>query len=146
MLRFKATICYLHYCKPEARSAALLATFSISPLSYTEYILYILFLLFLLFLLSPLSLLSYPQCTKVREGDDQQLRISPYTAASFARLICHSLRFLKLDRPHVLKVGSVRFVVCIRVYCARMCDAPQVSVHICLFPFLSSLSCSLLIA
>lgn len=45
------------------------------------------------------------QYSKVGEGEEQQLRVSPYTTASFARLLCHSLRFLKLDMSHFQQVG-----------------------------------------
>ncbi|CAM9285124.1 unnamed protein product [Scytosiphon promiscuus] len=41
-------------------------------------------------------------CPKVLEGGQQQVRVSPYTPASFARLLSHSLRFLKLDKSHSL--------------------------------------------
>ena len=53
---------------------------------------------------SPLSPSVAPQCPQIGHGDERQVRSSPYTAASFARLLSHSLRFLKLDLTHALKV------------------------------------------
>lgn len=54
------------------------------------------------------------QCPKVLEGGQQQLRVSPYTPASFARLLSHSLRFLKLGRSHTRTVSQSSPVKCRR--------------------------------
>lgn len=48
------------------------------------------------------------QCRTVGAGDEEPIRLSPYTAASFARLLSHSLRFLKLDSLHTNQVQRRR--------------------------------------
>eukprot|EP00903_Cladosiphon_okamuranus_P010856 g10255.t2 len=42
--------------------------------------------------------------TQISKVGRHQLRVSPYTPASFARLLSHALRFLKLDNSHTRQV------------------------------------------